>query len=896
MKREKKHVNTKQKKEETKSKNSNSNTKLSFLNIWVLIGIIIIIGLFSFFHFFSCDYLFFFKDIGSDSINQNLPTLIHKYKMFFEDNSFWSFYQGMGNQKPHHIITDPYSLLINIINYIGINIVGENIFIYYRFIRLFILHFIFSGIVFYFYQRTLSINKFSAIIGSLLITFSGYMVVGSSWGFSTYIFSAIFLLFAFEQLFLKKRWWFFPFAIVLISNNLFVLFIYAIFLLTYVFFRFFSEKKETIKSLLKLLGQMIILGLVGLLMNAANVYSFFIKMFLSPRVAGSVSLSQSLKSSNDIIEHSNIGATMLLRFFSSDIIGTGNNFRGWSNYFEAPLFYIGILSLLLFPQVFIYLNKQKRIIFGSFLGFWTLTLIFPYLRHAILAFTGDYFRFGFDFFIPFTLLFFAIYSLNQLDKTFKINFKLLGGTVIILLIALFYPYSSIPQNALDTNLRSLIVLILISYSVLLILMSKEKYKIYGQVGILLLLVFELSYFSNKSYKTRIPLTKVEFNKEKGGYADGSIKSVNYIKSIDKTPFYRLEKDYQSGSAIHGSLNDAMAQGYYGTTSYSSFNQLNYVRFLEETGLIQKGNETATRWITGLRGYPLLQTFGNIKYHLSKSKTPEFLQFGFDFLARKDGITILKNRFYLPFGYTYDKYIDADDFKTLVNYKITPQSLSNIYTDLSRTVETQNLKTIINNLKTILNIKYANLELFSQGLEKTLGKKTTNSYLTSIAKYSVSNLKVQTALLNGFVYEKDSHLNINELEKINIADSTKIIPATIFNFKVYKSITDNLKQDTLQITSFKQSEITGNISLNKTKMLFLTIPFDEGWKLKINDKEEHLSRVNFGFTGIILPKGRHKVELYYVPEYSQITNIISIISIISFWLFLVFYFYKRRKIA
>jgi len=155
----------------------------------------------------------------------------------------------------------------------------------------------------------------------------------------------------------------------------------------------------------------------------------------------------------------------------------------------------------------------------------------------------------------------------------------------------------------------------------------------------------------------VPVTKTEFNKDKAGYADGSIKAVKYIKSIDRIPFYRIEKDYQSGNSIHGSLNDALAQGYYGTTSYSSFNQLNYVRFLEETGLIVKGDETATRWITGFRGYPLLQTFGNVKYHLSKSENPEFEKFGFEKIARKNGITILKNKFYLPFGYTYDKYID-----------------------------------------------------------------------------------------------------------------------------------------------------------------------------------------------------------------------------------------------
>ena len=367
--------------------------------------------------------------------------------------------------------------------------------------------------------------------------------------------------------------------------------------------------------------------------------------------------------------------------------------------------------MLIFPQVFIHLNRRKKIVFGSFLGFWILTILFPYLRHAILAFTGDYFRYGFDFFIPFTLLFFAIYSLNQIDKTFKINYKLLGVTLAVLLVALFFPYKSLPPKALDTNLQMIIVMLLFAYSTILFFMSKPKYKSFAQIALLVVVVFELSYFSYKSYAERVPVTKDEFNKDKGGYADGTIKAVNYINSIDKSKFYRIEKDYQSGNSIHGSLNDAKAQGYYGTTSYSSFNQLNYVRFLEETGLIQKGDEIATRWVTGLRGYPLLQTFGNVKYHLSKSEKPNFLKFGFDSLARKNGITILKNKYYLPFGFTYDKYIVANDFKTLINYQISPQSLSNIYTDLSRTASAVQLNSIITKLKTILNERYSNFKKY-----------------------------------------------------------------------------------------------------------------------------------------------------------------------------------------
>jgi len=877
------------------SQQNNIKSNILPLNIWVLIGLSVLIGFTAFSKYFSTEYLFFFKDIGSDSLNQNYPGIVQVFNLMQEEFFIkWSFYTGMGQNYAVSIPPEPYGILRQLTDLFGGSKFGADYFVFGRFIKIFVFYFLLSSIVFYFYLRTLSIKRFSSVIGSLLIGFSGYMVVGSSWGFASHVFKVVFLLFAFEQLNLKNRWYFFPFAIIWLSSNVFNLYIYSLFIFIYSVFRHFSKTENNFKQYVTLIWKMGLFGLVGLLMNFGEFLKSFLKLYNSPRVSGSVSYSKVLSGGEEIIEQTSLTATTILRFFSSDILGVGSDFQGWSNYLEAPLFYIGLLTLLLFSQVFIHLNKRKKIVFGSFLGFWILTIVFPYLRHAMLAFTGDYFRYGFDFFIPFTLLFFAVYSLNEIDKTFKINLKLLGGTLVTLFGFLFFPYASIPPLAIDDNIQKTIVPLLLLYSALIFTMSKPKYKKYGQIGILLLVIVELSYFSYKSYQDRVPVTKKEFIKDAGGYKDGTIQAVNYIKSIDEALFYRIEKDYQSGNTIHGSLNDAKAQGYYGTTSYSSFNQINYVRFLEEIGLIQKGDETSTRWITGFRNHPLLQSFANVKYHLSKTDEPLFLKFGFKHLAKIKGITILKNPYYLPFGYTYDKYIDGDDFSKLVNYKITQQSLQTINQDLSRTVVRKELDVLLKKLQRVVNNEYANLNILNSNLENILSTKEFNKYKITIAKYSVSNFRAQTALLNGFVYEKDTNVNLNEFKKINISDSSKTVSVEKFNFNVYKTFIDQLKQDTLQITSFKNSEITGNISLQKTKMLFFTIPYDKGWKIKVDGKENRLSRVSFGFTGVVMPKGEHKIKLYYIPEYYYITNLISIISIVGFWMFLAFYFYKKKK--
>jgi uncharacterized membrane protein YfhO len=736
----------------------------------------------------------------------------------------YSFYVGMGSDYLIDFPVEPFGWLQFAIYRVGIWVWGADFFIIGRFHQIFIYRFFLTGLVFFFYLRTISIRKFPALIGSLIITFSGFMVVGSSWGFSSHIFKAAFLLFSFEQLFVKKRWYFFPFAVIFLSDNLYVLYLYSLFLLIYMVFRFLISNSGKFVDFITLSGSLIILGIAGILMNFKTVVQSAVKMIDSPRVSGNASYNDILENGDQLVDYTKHHATLILRFFSSDILGTGSNFEGWNNYLEAPLFYIGLITLLLTPQIFVFLNKRNKIIFGSFLGFWLLSIAVPYFRYAILAFMGDYYRYGFDFFIPFVFLLYAIYVLNEMDKGFKLNYKLLSGTLALLLILLFFPYKSIPLSSIDNSIRIFVVLFLMLYVGFFLLHHNTTYKKYAQIGLIAAVCIELGFLSFNSFDDRDPLSRKEYLQTRAGYADGTSEAVKYLHQIDLSPFYRIEKDYQSGDAVHSSLNDAQAQGYYGTARYTSFSQLNYIRFQEETGIIKKGDEQATRWNRGFKNHPLLQTLGSVKYHFSKTTDPLFEKFGFDSIATIDSVKILKNRYYLPFGFTYDKYIDFSDF-----LKLRP-------------------------------------------------------------------FDKQIAFLNGFVFENDEFTYFEPfvLSKLNNKDSSIFVNDVGFNFELYKKFTDSLKIDTLTITSFRQDNIKGNIHLDKPKVLFFSIPYNEGWQIKVDGKKEKFSRINIGFTGILLTKGDHKIELNFTPLYYSITSLISWASVVLFWLYLGYYIYTKKK--
>ena len=74
------------------------DTITSKYNILILIGLILTIGFIAFRKFIIAEHLFFFKDIGSDSINQIYPAITHKVSLMKEGFiSKWSFYRGMGS-------------------------------------------------------------------------------------------------------------------------------------------------------------------------------------------------------------------------------------------------------------------------------------------------------------------------------------------------------------------------------------------------------------------------------------------------------------------------------------------------------------------------------------------------------------------------------------------------------------------------------------------------------------------------------------------------------------------------------------------------------------------------------------------------------------------------------
>ncbi len=209
----------------------------------------------------------------------------------------------------------------------------------------------------------------------------------------------------------------------------------------------------------------------------------------------------------------------------------------------------------------------------------------------------------------------------------------------------------------------IITVFLFGYACLIALLRFQKIKTSLLIFILAATCGELAYSACLTVDTR-PVITDEVVKQRTWYNDGTIDAMRYLHSMDKT-FFRVYKDYASGMAMQYSINDAKVQDFFGLTSYHSFNQKYFIRFLTEMGLINATDEWQTRWVRPvLTDDRRLHSFVSLKYELTKNPDMPWKNLMYDSIARIGDICILKNRCYLPLGYTYDAYIPYKKFHPL----------------------------------------------------------------------------------------------------------------------------------------------------------------------------------------------------------------------------------------
>jgi hypothetical protein len=627
-------------------------TRRGYFYIWVgsaLIGLWLII----YRDFVFGSKVLLFGETGSDSLNVFYPfyTLLSDY-LHEVGMPSWSFRLAMGQ---------------DLFPYIGNLVVAPIVWFPKRAISTALLYqdlfyTVLTGLLFARFLRSRGLCVASCVLGALLLSFSGYMTGGSCWYFQAQeVVCFTLLLLATEGAVVRGRWVGLPLVVMAVALlGSFHLFVCAIFLSFYVPFRLIERFSWQPAALIRRSALIAAAALLGVGLSGFFSLDNFYALVNSPRGSGLTSMVGRLSAMPLFsLDRPELYISMALRPFGNDMAGTEDDFRGWYNYFESPMVYCGLICLVLFPQIFAAGSLRRRILYGFCVALIIWVGIFPWFRHLLWGFQGEYFR-TLSLFAAYFVITLGMTALSRYLRGGRYNFWILGATALLLFGILHFPNDEL-QWVLYRPLEIPVTIFLLAYLVLALAgQLARKQRLAGYVMILLAGV-ELACLNGKNIANRHGLTKTQLQ-ERIGYNDETVDIMRDLKSADPG-FFRVTKLWGSSpTSGYPSLNDSMIFGYNGTSAYSSFNNVNYTRFLIAVGAITNDNiDSTVHWSAGLMGRSLLSMFACEKYVITRDPVPYQMSDAYEYMRRYGDTHLFRDRFPLPLGLDFNYCFSESDF-------------------------------------------------------------------------------------------------------------------------------------------------------------------------------------------------------------------------------------------
>ena len=91
----------------------------------------------------------------------------------------------------------------------------------------------------------------------------------------------------------------------------------------------------------------------------------------------------------------------------------------------------------------------------------------------------------------------------------------------------------------------------------------------------------------------------------------------------------------------------------------------------------------------------------------------------------------------------------------------------------------------------------------------------------------------------------------------------------------------LRADPVENLSFDTNRITGSVDLDAQKLLYLSVPWSEGWTAYVDGEQVDLRCANTAFMAVDMPVGQHSFELRYETPYLKLGALFSCLGIIAF---------------
>ena len=353
-----------------------------------------------------------------------------------------------------------------------------------------------------------------------------------------------------------------------------------------------------------------------------------------------------------------------------------------------------------------------------------------------------------------------------------------------------------------------------------------------------------------------------------------------VRMRDDSPFYRAEM-----TATY-TLNDSALYGYYGLSQFSSAANVSVTKFIKRLGLY--ASEAGNRYYYRL-STPVVNSLLGLKYFIKKDG---MLNSEEDFLSDLnvvDNVHLLENNYPLSLGFM----MDSDILNMPDNEGSNPFEYQN-----ELIMRATGIRKSIYTPRPSASVKYEDMESTRNGLGNYSFRNTKESG-TASAEYSFDGVK--NSALYGYAgctggciddivikygdYTIDSGKLIESFPLVfpmgnTQEDETSTIRLTskdgtkTGNFKlmvyaldknVFRTAYDALADEQLVIDRFSDTEISGSVTAKKDGVLFLSIPYEKGWKVFVDGSETETFPLMQSMLGVDISEGSHDIRIEYTPE-------------------------------
>lgn len=527
----------------------------------------------------------------------------------------------------------------------------------------------------------------------------------------------------------------------------------------------------------------------------------------------------------------------------------------------APPVYIGSFVLLL--TVCLFLSKKVEIRKKYMAAVFLLGLMFAlqykplgYVFTALQVPASHFYRYTFLF--SFFMIAFSAMFLKDIGEPEGKDIR--GGVAAIVLAGLFFDYVQ-PYEAKEKVYLSFLALTVIG--ICLWLAGKNRRRMIVAANVIIAMCTFCEFYEKmqtefEDHEQSIS-AYIEYNQAMQG-------SVDKVKEEDPGG-WRMDKTFTR--TVWCGSNESMAFGYSSPAQYSSTNNLAAAEGLR--GLGYTGDLTTIPYRAILPGDSLL----GVKYIYSKSQVPGCELIEEDVM---EDVGLYRNPYALPIGYRVKEAMEESGYGANV-MKNQEQLFSRI---LGRHVSFYTDVEILSMSKDAAgNVTY----------EAKAGKSgplycyftNTRPYMTVLAngkriKWMEWYDRCQLYLGR---YEAGDSIKIHIKPGEEVPEDYGLCAATL-NMDEFQRATEEIQKDALHVLEMEKGVFRASYAGEEEASILLSIPYEDGWNVKVNGEDAEYSRLEGMFIGIDVPAGESTIEMTYEAPGRAVGILVSVASVVLFY--------------